>query len=310
MNLVIRRSWMAACLAGVLSGCGTTGDDYFSRRDIDLPEEPGIYATAGDGELQRLDGPHSWETETWPVRSELSPESEFVVYDPALLSSGTDLTLWRVAWARSELAGAAAIMPLEGTRWVVARIDPFEVPIYVRTLTSYPDFRVVVPMDDLEPGLYQLELTGPGGDRRGRLGVGWSGVDKRLYASAHCVDRYSRLTPPYRTCDSQGATMQELARQGLSIALVDPVVQDGTLLIQGVVVNRSDTSKPLPALEAQLLGPSGDVLKRWSFQATAGDIEPGGHVSFQTSTGNPPADTAQVNVRFAGAAPVSGRVNR
>ncbi|PJK28172.1 hypothetical protein [Minwuia thermotolerans] len=295
MKTTAQRLGLIAVFSGILAACGTSQNAFQKQTGVELPEETGVFAIRGD-ELQRLDGSPEWENETWAERSDLSPNVRFVIHDPA--ATGAGVRLWRVAWARSEVNGPAAVMPLEGSRWVVARLSEFETPVSVNRFPDHPGYLLVEPVQRVEPGLYQLEVGPTGEVRRARVGVNWPGVERRRYSSRNCVDRYSDLSPAYRPCRSQGEVFNEMARRGLAIELTDTQVQDGTLTLRGRIVNQARRLRTIPPLEAELVDAEGNVLQRWLFEPSSRSIEAGDDVSFTTSTANPPRGTKKANIRF------------
>src|SRR5690348_1202153 len=100
-NMRIARNAMCLILlAGTAACAGSQQPSY------PVPDEPGIYAfTENDQGLNRLDGDADWETATWPDRSNMPSNVQFVVYDPSLAgrSAGSSVELWRVPWVRSEI---------------------------------------------------------------------------------------------------------------------------------------------------------------------------------------------------------------
>lgn len=299
MNRILMRIGAVTVLAGIAAACAGTDDPLERSIGAAAPDEPGLFATTRDGELQRLDGTSEWESKTWPRRANLSPDARFLVHDPAVATGGTELRLWRVAWARSEVSGPESVMPRDGSRWVVARLSEFEVPVSVQRLEGRADYVLVTPKGNLAPGLYQLEFGPAGNDRRARIGIGWPGLDERNYASRNCVDRYSGINPPFRACSEQGSTLSEMSRQGLTIDLGQTEVRDGALIVNGSIVNSSRDYRDLPPMEAELVDRDGNVLDRWLFRPVEESLPPGASVRFTTSNTTPPRETARVNVRFA-----------
>jgi len=166
-----------------------------------VPDEPGIYAFTTKDNLHRLDGDREWETETWPERSNMPSNVQFVINEPALTgrSAGNSVELWRVAWVRSEINAQNQAMPVEGSQWAVAPIAPFSVPFRYESPASQTDIVHIVPSVPLAPGLYTLRIANPGA-RQARVGVAWNSVNQRQYSAANCVDRYEAEGNVYRTC--------------------------------------------------------------------------------------------------------------
>jgi hypothetical protein len=181
----------AMCLAlivGVSACAGTREPPY------PIPDEPGIYAFTTRDDLRRLDGDQDWEVETWPERSNMPSNVQFVISEPALRSA-SNVELWRVAWVRSDINAQGQAMPVDGSEWAVAPMESFAIPFRYETTPDEPGVVHIAPTTPLTPGLYTLRVTGA---RQARIGVAWNGVDHREYSAMNCVDRYPDNT--YRTC--------------------------------------------------------------------------------------------------------------
>jgi predicted Zn finger-like uncharacterized protein len=55
------------------------------------------------------------------------------------------------------------------------------------------------------------------------------------------------------------------------------------IVVEGVVINETDSEKPLPTLRATVANADAEVLARWYFEAAAAEIGPKGEISFGTS---------------------------
>jgi hypothetical protein len=207
---IARQAMCLVLLVGASACAGTREPSY------PIPDEPGIYSFTTKDNLQRLDGDREWEAETWPERSNMSPNVHFVINEPALAgrSAGNSVELWRVAWVRSEINTQNQAMPVDGSQWAVAPIAPFAVPFRYESPPGQTDIVHIVPTVPLEPGLYTLRIINPGA-RQARVGVAWNNVDQRQYAAANCVDRYAAEGSVYRTCTTVvGPTIGALPAQG------------------------------------------------------------------------------------------------
>ena len=182
-------------LASVSACAGTREPSY------PVPDEPGIYAFTTKDNLQRLDGDRDFEVETWPERSNMPGNVQFVINEPALAgrSAGNSVELWRVAWVRSEINAQGQAMPIQGSQWAVAPIEPFAIPFRYESPPGQTEIVHVVPTVPLEPGLYTLRIANPGA-RQARVGVTWNGADQRQYSAMNCVDRYDGNS--YRLCNA------------------------------------------------------------------------------------------------------------
>jgi hypothetical protein len=292
------RGLAAIVLMAGMSGCAWIG---LGGRDAP-PDEHGLYATH-DGDLQRLDGDRDWEMQTWPVRSNLSPGVEFVIRHSDLRAAGDSpedmIRLRRVAWVRSEITQEGDIVPVDGSTWAVTEIDALHVPFRIQIHESDPGTVRVIPEDRLERGLYSLQLRGRSGTVSARLGVEWDAVDRRRYSATHCVDRYAGDNTRYRPCAQQE---QALASRWLRIHLVEPEVRNVAgqrkLVVQGVVINTSERPRNVPTLEAHLRSANGEIVKRWRFDPSATELEPGASARFRGEIPDPPPDTRNVHVTF------------
>ncbi|MEZ5831088.1 MAG: hypothetical protein R3D05_07900 [Dongiaceae bacterium] len=207
---VARTATCLAILAG-LSACASTRAPSYP-----VPDEPGIYSFTTKDNLRRLDGDRAWEAETWPERSNLPSNVQFVINDPALAdhSPGTSVHLWKVAWVRSEINAQNQAMPVAGSQWAVAPLEPFSVPFRYESPSGQTDIVHIVPTAPLAPGLYTLRIVNPGA-RQARIGVSWNNVDQRQYSAANCVDRYAAEGNVYRSCTTAvGPTVGALPNQG------------------------------------------------------------------------------------------------
>ena len=196
---VARHALCLVLLAGV-SACAGTREPSFP-----VPDEPGIYAFTTKDNLRRLDGDRDWEVETWPERSNMPGNVQFVINEPALAgrSAGNSVELWRVAWVRSEINAQGQAMPVQGGQWAVAPLEPFAIPFRYESPPGQTEVVHIVPTVPLEPGLYTLRIANPGA-RQARVGVTWNGTDQRQYSAMNCVDRYDGNT--YRPCNAAVAT--------------------------------------------------------------------------------------------------------
>ncbi len=99
----IARNAICLVLLASASACAGTREPSYP-----VPDEPGIYSFTSNDTLRRLDGDRDWEVETWPERSNMPGNVQFVINEPALAgrSAGNSVELWRVAWVRSEIDAA------------------------------------------------------------------------------------------------------------------------------------------------------------------------------------------------------------
>jgi hypothetical protein len=331
---VARHALYLVLLAGVSACAGTREPTY------PVPDEPGIYAFTTKDNLRRLDGDRDWEVETWPERSNMPGNVQFVINEPALAgrSAGNSVELWRVAWVRSEINAQGQAMPVQGSQWAVAPIEPFAIPFRYESPPGQTEIVHIVPTVPLEPGLYTLRIANPGA-RQARVGVTWNGTDQRQYSAMNCVDRYDGNT--YRPCNAavgaapapagdpyaagltadasngglaslaapqpapvvvQQAPAQPVAAatsaEGLQIALADPVRRNDGLLIQGTVINTSSQVRAIPTMQGSLENSSGQEMRRWIFQPPVQSLQPGERANFSTEVRPIPAGVARASVAF------------
>ena len=287
----VARIVAAAAFLAALAGCAA------SRPPFPIPEEPGLYALDSHDKLQRLDGDQDWEVKHWPERANLSPDTRFVILDPAI---GTDTAaaadrfqLWRVAWVRSEIGDENLAMPTKGSPWAVAPIVPFGVPVNVLRAPRDPAV-LLTPNMQLTPGLYDLRLAGNGLAHDARLGILWPSVEQREYSAHNCVDRYT-TQGSYRTCTGLTGTQQAMAVQGLTVTLVDPTRGPDGLVVQGVVTNTTEQTKMMPLVQVTLHDQSGQEIGRRVLQPSVKTLAPGDRMTFRTAMLQP-SGPAQVKV--------------
>lgn len=301
------RAALAITAVSLLSACALGP----SAPQVPIPDDPGLYAIVGEDDLMRLDGNEKWEVETWPERADLGTHQQFVISDPILIDRGKtddiDIELWQIAWVRSAIRADGSAAPAQGSQWVVARLEPFRVPLSFRSIGDESDVLHVVPQEELAPGLYSLQLRQGDASRSARFGVDWDDVDKQDYSATHCVDRRLEGGSAYQPCSTAsaaapGAAMPSGLARDLEIKLVDPVTKtmgsQKVLIVQGMVTNVASSTRAVPMLEAALRDRSGNVLGRWTFAAQPELLSPGQTATFRTEILEPPAGTARVNVTF------------
>jgi hypothetical protein len=184
------------------------------------PDEPGIYSFTSNKDLRRLDGDADYEADTWPQRSNLSSNVQFVVNDPALVGKppGTAIELWRVAWVRSDINANNQAMPTS-SQWAVAPLAPFSVPFRYESPASQPQLVHVTPTTPLPARPLHVAHSGraAGADR-----IAWNGTDQRQYSAANCVDRYVAQGNAYRECAGMVAAQPTVAASTGNAAFYNP----------------------------------------------------------------------------------------
>lgn len=297
---IIARTLTVGALVLTVAACSFMGG---GRARI-LPDEPGLYASEGEN-LVRLNGDHKWEAKTWKDRAALKPNTEFVIYHPALAQGGAAATvhLEKVAWVRSQVDPDGSVRPLPGNTWAQSHLDEFQIPLELRQVDLHRDMLIAIPKQPLQPGLYSFQLRTANGVINTRFGVGWPGIDRQAYSAATCVDRYTGAKTHYRRC-TPADNGQRAAGGGLKLYLVSPqanrLAEGRSMVVQGVIVNTASTPQSLPLLEAYLTRADGQVLRRWRFRVGAGTLAAGQSTSFRTKVEDPPLGAEQIHVRFTG----------
>ena len=297
-RISIRHLFAIALLAASAGGCaGTTGSK--SQAVVQRPPTQGLYVVS-NGKVGRLDDTPDKVLKTWPIRSNLGPSIEFLIHHPAIADSagpaGQLVSLRQVAYVRANIATSGTVRQNKKSEWIVASLDPLNVPARVVQDSKDPTLLRVIPNEPLTPGLYALTLRTGNTAVTGRFGVEWSKSDKEQYARAHCVDRYLTTPVLYRPCDERDAIEQGVLKvQALSVskAIVNSVP---ALVIEGRVTNTSAKRQTLPIMLAVLNDKQGKEIQRWTFLPDAKELSPGTSVAFRTSTAAPPRNTAGVAI--------------
>ena len=301
-----------------LAACGGGPEFTAGGRELPTPEEPGIYVLTSDGELSRIDGPPDWERKTWPERADFSPAAELIVYEPALAGgAGEAIGLWRVAWLRSELQPTGQAAPADGSQWVAADLEELRVPLVVTPHPEMPGIFHLDPGERLKPGLYELQASPAGVERRqGRFGVLWNSLDRREYSAAHCVDRVLGGGSGFRPCTTANAaptqeahaavsSMQHAAASPLRIEALETARQEGGLRIRGTLRNTSNQVQPVPMLNATVFDASGRAMDNWVFAPPRDRIGPRGRFSFTAWQPVAPG-ASRLDIDFANASQRTG----
>jgi hypothetical protein len=300
-RITLRHLLVVALLAAATGGCAGTSA---SKQNVVVQRPPGegLYVVY-NGKMGRLDDAPDKVLKTWPIRSNLGPNLEFVIHHPAIAQSrspGQLVALRQVAYVRANIATSGTVRKNKKAEWIVASLEPLYVPARVMQDSKDPTLLRVIPNEPLTPGLYALTLrTSNNSAVAGRFGVEWSKQDKEQYAAAHCVDRY--LTKPvlYRPCDERdGVEKAALKVQALNVtkALVNSAP---ALVIEGRLKNTSSKAQVVPTMLAVLNDKQGKELKRWTFVPDAKELSPGKSVSFRTMAPTPPRGTAGVAILLA-----------
>src|SRR5882724_3076176 len=159
-RISIRHLLVVAMLAASAGGCaGTSGSK--SEVSVQRPPTQGLYVVY-NGKLGRLDDAPDKILKTWPIRSNLGPDLAFVIYHPAIADSagraGQLVSLRQVAYVRANIAASGTVRKNRKTEWIVAGLQPLNVPARVIQDSNDPRLLKVVPNEPLTPGLYALSL--------------------------------------------------------------------------------------------------------------------------------------------------------
>ena len=134
--------------------------------------------------------------------------------------------------------------------------------------------------------------------------LGWSAWIGVLAATAFVVYTYRNdivaLWP--KAASAYAVVGIEANPYGLKIENVEHRVAmstDGPIIeITGKLKNAGETSVAAPLMQAEALGPHGELLSRWTFKVEAGDAPAGGMIDFSTRAPAPEGVT-QVAISFA-----------
>lgn len=301
-RIPLRRLFLVALLAAGVGGCAGRPDSKASQAVVPHPPTEGLFVVY-NGKMGRLDDAPDKILKSWPIRSNLGPNLEFVVHHPAVAAGGGSpgqlVALRQVAYVRSNIAASGTVHKNKKTEWIVASLNPLYVPTRVVQDSKDPTLLQVIPTEPLTPGLYALSLRTGNSAVTGRFGVEWSKLDKEQYASTHCVDRY--LTKPvlYRPCDERdGVEKAVLKVQALNVTKV-LVNSSPALAIEGRLRNTSSKRQAVPTMVAVLNDKQGKEIKRWTFVPDAKELSPGNSVAFRTLAAAPPRETAGVAILLA-----------
>lgn len=79
--------------------------------------------------------------------------------------------------------------------------------------------------------------------------------------------------------------------------------QDGAmrLIVTGQILNQAEQPAVLPPLDAQAIGPSGDIIQTWRIEPVQATLPPKGALDFSSVVLCPDESVTEVNLRFAGA---------
>lgn len=98
--------------------------------------------------------------------------------------------------------------------------------------------------------------------------------------------------------------LQAVVGQGLELRDVISerrvVAGEDTLVIEGTIVNVSQSPQPVPRLRASLVDSDGVELASWAVSAHSTSLPPGGFTTFQANAVNPPA-VGQLGLAFISA---------
>ena len=102
--------------------------------------------------------------------------------------------------------------------------------------------------------------------------------------------------------EPQSLAIENVAHR-VALSTTGPVIE-----ITGQLRNPADDAAPSPLLQAEALGPDGELLSRWTFAANAARVDAGGVVDF-TTRAPAPTGVAEVALSFAPAEGVRVSIN-
>ena len=140
---------------------------------------------------------------------------------------------------------------------------------------------------------------------------GWSAwiaaVAGTIYAVVVYRDDIVKIAPS--TADAYAVVGIETNPTGLAIEEVRHRLAMSTggpmIEITGSLVNQGDSSVAAPLLQAEALGPRGELLSRWTFTPEQGEVENGGTVNF-TTRAPAPEGVSEVALSFAPKSAIGG----
>ncbi len=71
------------------------------------------------------------------------------------------------------------------------------------------------------------------------------------------------------------------------------------LVINGVIINKSNTPRPIPLVELSLVNGSGDVVTEWLVELEEQEIGPKQRIPYVSQYPNPPLDAVELKFKFA-----------
>ncbi len=143
---------------------------------------------------------------------------------------------------------------------------------------------------------------------RGVVAAGWAALAAVILALATgtwlgreaLVEAWPATTRLYRLVGV--AVAVEPPGAGLEVRVLVPrrTVENGipVLLIEGEVVNVSDTPRPAPQFTATLRDHDDEVVQQWTFSAGVEPLQPQQRVSFQSRFENPSSTATDIKIFF------------
>lgn len=143
--------------------------------------------------------------------------------------------------------------------------------------------------------------------RRGGSALGWIifllVIAGLVFSAWYFRDRIVAEVPEtaeiYRKLDIPIAAVGEGLEIGGVTSVRRTVGGERRMVVSGSVVNVSGAPRELPLLRAVVSNAAGEEVLSWEFAAPVRSLEPGEVATFETSTANPPEDSA-LRVEFAG----------
>src|SRR5262249_2620162 len=110
-RISLRHLFLVVLLAAGAAGCAGTPASK-SHAVVPRPPTEGLYVVY-NGKMGRLDDTPAKVLKTWPIRSNLGPNVEFVIHHPAVAAAGGSpaqlVALRQVAYVRSNIATSGTV---------------------------------------------------------------------------------------------------------------------------------------------------------------------------------------------------------
>jgi predicted Zn finger-like uncharacterized protein len=78
-----------------------------------------------------------------------------------------------------------------------------------------------------------------------------------------------------------------------------PIGGSSTLIVEGTIINRSDSDVDLPAIRVTLRSPAGATVSSWLVEPSVTGLAPGRSIGFRSALAEPPPGATQVTLDLA-----------